>query len=157
MNLVFRISLFSLVLLLITCKKQDDRVAVLKNNKVQPIVPLKNVKFWNPKEVDFEVVNTILEKAIDDNVIFFLGEPKRKSFFEYYKQYVPYIDERGHRIIIVNAFCEIPTFWNENDEKVEFDWRNNIVLVDDGGDCYWGIKVDLDTQTYFDFRVNGIA
>lgn len=157
MYFVFRVSLFSLTLLFITCNNPDDRITVLINDEVRPIIPLKNAKFWNPKEVDFKMVDTILEKAINKNLFFFLNEPRRESLFKYYKQYIPYVDERGHRIIMINAFCEIPTFWDKNDEKVDFDWRNNIVLVDDGGDCYWGIKVDLDTQTYFDFMVNGIA
>ncbi len=52
--------------------------------------------------------------------------------------------ENGKRVIVVNAFC------------ANFDnWKTQRVFVLDGGDCFFNVKYDMETGTFFDLSVNG--
>ncbi len=54
--------------------------------------------------------------------------------------------ENGKRVIFVNAFC------------ANFDdWKTRRVFVLDGGDCFFNLKYDIDSGTFFDLQVNGEA
>ena len=55
-------------------------------------------------------------------------------------------NENGKRVIVVNAMCSpLP------------DWQTRRIFVADGGDCYFTVKYDADTGTFFDLLVNGEA
>ena len=42
-------------------------------------------------------------------------------------------------------------------EWTKMDWEIEYVMVDDGGNCYWQITINLDTKEYKDLMVNGVA
>ena len=65
----------------------------------------------------------------------------------YSRQYVPVINAKGEKEIWVNCFCIISGT----------DWRERVVIVDDGGKCFFNLKVNLTTRTYYDESVNGEA
>lgn len=114
--------------------------------------PWKNgYQRWKPTDKDYEIVQSVLDNAIASGEFNFLKKPIRKNIENFYdRQYIPYINEKGERIIEINAFCD---YYKTNNE----DWRNNIVIYLDGGQCFWRIKINIDTQTYFEFMVNGDA
>jgi hypothetical protein len=69
------------------------------------------------------------------------------NFKEYKRQYFPYKDVNGERIVYINCFCE---------KYGEFrHWREVEELVDDGGNCYFQLKINLTQKKYIDFFVNG--
>jgi hypothetical protein len=49
----------------------------------------------------------------------------------------------------VNFFCDSSEGW--------LDWRKTYIVADDGGDCYFRVKFDIESQTYSDLDVNGEA
>jgi hypothetical protein len=55
--------------------------------------------------------------------------------------------ENEKRVISANFFCD----------AFHYDWKNQMVMVLDGGDCYFQIQYDVDTVTFFDMYVNGSA
>jgi len=65
----------------------------------------------------------------------------------YKRQYVASINSRGEKVVWVNFFCES---W-------EIDWKKNLIIVDDGGNCFLNLKIKLTTGKYYEFRVNGFA
>lgn len=65
----------------------------------------------------------------------------------YRRQYMPIINNQGEKIVWINFFCN----------SFDIDWKNEIVFVLDGGNCYFQLKVNLDKDNYFDFWVNGDA
>ena len=67
---------------------------------------------------------------------------------EYYRQYVPAINQDGEKVVWINFFCGKP------ETKT---WKTNIISVRDGGNCYFNLKVNLSKKKYYDYRVNGIA
>ena len=74
-------------------------------------------------------------------------------------QYVPYVNEKREKEVYVNAFCHVPGEEEPSYPIVPevFDWHVYLIDVRDGGSCYWSMKFNLDTKTYYDFSVNGHA
>lgn len=68
---------------------------------------------------------------------------------DYKFQFVPFVDDKGTKHVWVNAFCR----------EFNIDWRKDLVLVKDGGSCYFNFKINLDPKrsTTYDFQVNGEA
>jgi len=64
------------------------------------------------------------------------------------RQYIPVINEKGEKEIWINFFCD--DFGTEK-------WKTEIVEVDDGGNCYFNLKVNLTTKTYSELGINGYA
>jgi hypothetical protein len=69
-----------------------------------------------------------------------------KNLHKYLRQYAG-VEIGNKRLVYINFFCQ--------DHGV--DWLNNEVIVKDGGDCYFQIKVDIGGEHCFNFRVNGEA
>jgi hypothetical protein len=81
------------------------------------------------------------------------NDPWTETGFElsikgYYRQYVPVINERGEKEVWINFFCDP---WGTT------DWKSNILHVDDGGNCYFNLKANLKTGTYYELSINGYA
>ena len=66
---------------------------------------------------------------------------------QYFRQYLP-VEVNGKKTIFVNALCSI---------KPEEDWRKHLIIVRDGGKCYWNAIYDPATQTFSNLVVNGRA
>jgi len=66
---------------------------------------------------------------------------------KYKRQYVPVINEQGEKEVWVNCFCGK---WGENG-------RTEILEVEDGGNCYFNLKINLTSETIYDFMINGDA
>ncbi len=64
----------------------------------------------------------------------------------YKRQLIPSIGNNGKRLVCVNCFCS---------EMLK--WRTSIVMVDDGGECYFKIWINLDTGKVEIFSVNSLA
>ncbi len=78
-----------------------------------------------------------------------LGKILRFNHSDYYRQYIGYIDNKGNRVIFINAICSASG--DRNDLKKTW-W-----FVLDGGSCYYQIRIDLKGKKCFDFAVNGEA
>lgn len=140
----------------------DPKIAILINTEHNNWLE-KNYGFksWMPTDKDLNLVQEILDKAIDDNEFDFLEKPTKLSIEKYFRQYVPYINEKGEKIIKINALCKIlktPPYPEKGiNEWTEMDWKNVYVMVDDGGDCFWNITINIDNKTYKNLMVNGDA
>jgi hypothetical protein len=64
---------------------------------------------------------------------------------QYFRQYLA-IRQRGRNLLYINAFCEAPSYW-----------RTQIVIVTDGGSCFWQALYDPATGKYSDLTINGRA
>ncbi|WP_324721562.1 hypothetical protein [Salinimicrobium sp. HB62] len=166
-----RISLriFGIILICFwSCKNPNDKTESITDQKVAILLNSEQNKWleenyglkkWTPTGKDLNIVQEVLDKAIHNKEFDFLKKPTKQSVEKYYRQYIPYINENGERIIEINAFCEILENPPENriNEWTKLDWRTEYVIVDDGGDCYWQITINLDTKKYNNLMVNGEA
>jgi hypothetical protein len=65
----------------------------------------------------------------------------------YKRQYISVLNSRGEKEVFVNCFCR----------SGHHDWKKTLILVNDGGKCYFNLKINVTTGKYYDFMVNGEA
>jgi hypothetical protein len=66
----------------------------------------------------------------------------------YRKQLIAVTNKKGEKEVWINCFCST---WGSD------KWKTEIMLVDDGGNCYFNFKVNLTTKKFYDLGVNGVA
>lgn len=73
----------------------------------------------------------------------------RKNFTidlaRYKRQYLAVINAQGDKEVWVNCFCE----------SANQHWKKTAVIVKDGGNCYFQLKINLTKAQYYQFTVNG--
>jgi hypothetical protein len=67
--------------------------------------------------------------------------------FKYKRQYMAVVNGKGQKEVWVNGFCNT---WDKQ-------WKKEIVIVQDGGNCYFNLKINLTTKECFEVSVNGYA
>ncbi len=65
----------------------------------------------------------------------------------YKKQFYPVISKEGQKEVWVNCFCD----------DFDIDWRKEIIIVQDGGNCYFNMKINLTTKKCSPIYVNSEA
>lgn len=91
------------------------------------------------------------EKRTEDFVTFMAENPasdwaQTDLYIEterYYRQYIPFANEKGERCLWINFFC-----------RPVGDWKTHRIDVEGGGVCFFSIGLNLDTGKRFDFIVN---
>ncbi len=63
---------------------------------------------------------------------------------QYYKQLVPVINEKQEKLVWVRCVCQ----------RDKNEWKEDISLVEDGGSCYFNLKINLTRNSYSDFALN---
>ena len=101
--------------------------AVAKNNEIQ----FQNLKNHNEKYPDNQLEETGFELNLDN----------------FQRQYWPVINENGKKVVWINFFCS-------REEPISTD---NILVVMDGGNCYFNIKINLTDKMYLELSINGYA
>lgn len=80
---------------------------------------------------------------------------KRTNFVidleRYKRQYLSYIDSNGHKIVHVNCVC------NDAIDEMKAKWKENYIIVSDGGNCFFNLNVNLSEKKCKDLMVNGDA
>jgi hypothetical protein len=156
-----------------TNSNNTERQQPLKtvDTSVIAILPFDTTRYWvfkdsKPTDLtndDLIKIETILNKCIDDynpdqerqfneinnkNPEYSL---EKKSFIIdlniYKRQYIAVINSKGEKEVWVNCFCRTN---NSN-------WKNERVIVKDGGNCYFNLKINLTTGQYYELMVNGDA
>ena len=61
----------------------------------------------------------------------------------YKRQIIPSIGNSGKKLVCVNCFC-----------SAKENWRTSIVIVEDGGECYFKLWINLDMREVEVFLVN---
>ena len=65
----------------------------------------------------------------------------------YKKQLLVVKNSQGEKEVWVNCLCE--TYDNK--------WKTEIILIEDGGNCYFNFKINLKTKKYYNLIINGNA
>jgi hypothetical protein len=64
---------------------------------------------------------------------------------KYYRQLVPAVNHRGEKVVWINCFCRV------YDNK----WRTDLIVSEDGGQCFFNTLINLSTKQCNKFLVNG--
>lgn len=165
----FAILLF-LMILCLSCGTRQDKLQVTRDDNpkqqqnyelkpYQAIVSVRenmnwafgrNYKPWTPEPNDIELAEKLLKECFDKEKSGTVNPFFGKSLDEYNRQFIGAVIEGGNRVILVNCFCR-------SEEKILNKWRDELVLVADGGNCFFHLKVNIDTGRYYGLMVNGYA
>ncbi|TQD34036.1 hypothetical protein [Haloflavibacter putidus] len=158
------------LIIIFGCKENEKRQPIISDNDFTILKYHKdnnwifeNAKPTNLTEREMEEIEPILIKAIAEH-----NENQRKYLLDhneqhpeyqwtetgfeiqiekdYYRQYVPVIDKNGDKVIWINFLCNY-------DESYETE----IPLIQDGGNCYFNLKINLTKKTYYELGINSVA
>jgi hypothetical protein len=164
-----------LIYCLISCgqiNSKQTKLGLLKvDTSIIAILPYDKTDKWlfkdcNPTELtskDIDDIEMILTKCIDE-----YNPEQEKQFIDinskhpefkldrnnfiidlkrYKRQYIAVINSKGEKEVWINCFCSA---WSGN-------WKAQQIQVEDGGNCFFNLKINLKTRNYYDFSVNGEA
>ncbi len=89
----------------------------------------------------------------------------------YYYQFIAIKNNKGEKMIWVNAFC--PSFLKiahtltkheqrqlkkgkKQVSQESDDWHKHIICAFDGCGCFWELKINLTTKSVFDIQISGL-
>ena len=102
--------------------------------------------FWMPSSEDIARLEGQLKPYLEG-----VGTPKAKviaaKLGRYKRQYLGYTDA-GKKRIFVNSFCH----WKE-----DWFWRDSVIIVKDGGTCFFRVHYDLSSSQFEQLEINGDA
>lgn len=129
-------------------------IAVLPLNSIVSTA-LTGAKSADLSVNEFAVVDSLLKKSVDqynkEQVMRYKNSSQEKAYLidlsTHKRQYVTMVNEKGEKLVWVNCFCNA---WDKN-------WKKELISVLDGGVCYFNLKINLATNSYYELFVNGIG
>jgi hypothetical protein len=165
--------LFSLVFLACGQTKTSYQYAQLKQDTASTkklifdttkiaILPIDTTNKWVFKDVsplqltdqDLHSIDTLLKDCLK------IHNSKQDSTYEYSeyidlkkyrRQYVPFVDSNGDKKVYVNCFCTPDVL-----KKFGY-WKESLVEIKDGGNCFFHLTLNLTTNRYDQLFINGYA
>jgi hypothetical protein len=112
--------------------------------KAQPMLAIGAPPYWTPSKVEIQQLESALPAFLKQSD----GAAKiARNLRSYRRQYFGYSDH-GEKWVLVNSFCE--EYW-----KKDASWRNSVVFVFDGGDCYFRVRYRVSTSNFSGLEING--
>ena len=103
--------------------------------------------YWTPSEDDILKLEGKIAGYLSQNSSYFYRQPPVwERLDEYQRQYIG-VEREGRPIIYGNYFC--------NSGGV--DWRQKLVFVIDGGECFFQVEYDVESGLFIKLQVNGEA
>jgi hypothetical protein len=101
--------------------------------------------FWTPKVVQVQELESLLLKYLKSHPP--IDDKPVGNLSEYGRQYFG-VTKKGRKLIYLNAFCN-PSRFDQ--------WKKRIILVKDGGSCYFQVYFDPATKEFIHLHYNGQA
>jgi hypothetical protein len=143
-------------------QKNDTAQKLIYDTNYIAIIPFDYKEFYGEldntnvpstlSQSDIDVIEKIFFQSIAEHDSALKGDSKKYysidlNQWNYRRQYVCYTTKKGEKIVYVDCFCAI----------VNKDRHKQMASVEDGGKCFFNLKINLTTKKYFDFYVNGSA
>ncbi len=119
-----------------------DQVVVFGPDDVETDI-YGNEVTWTPSADDVAAAEEALQAHIEENPD--AGPEPVGDVEGYFRQYTG-TGEDGD-VVSVNALCTTS----------DFDWEDDLILVNDGGSCFWQAEYTPTDDTVTSFNVNGQA
>ena len=108
---------------------------------------VENHGFWTPSVDDvLKLEEGIAEYLSHNPTQFYDQAPVWERLDEYQRQYIG-LERDGGKIIYGNFFCD----------NLGKDWRQELVAVLDGGECYFQVEYDVGSGMFIKLWVNGVS
>lgn len=99
---------------------------------------------WQPAKADIDGLESNLPHIAELTPMGWTAKIRIQHPDQYYRQYLGVL-VGGKRRIFVNAFCEVDDL---------SDWRERLVVVDDGATCFWHALYDPSSGTFSNLEIN---
>lgn len=105
--------------------------------------------YWTPSELDIQTLEARIEAFLTEHMEdFYQHQPPVEAWLpEYARQYFGF-ERDGDQYIYGNFLC---------DRDLLQDYPNQLVMVEDGGDCFFQFHYNPATQEFSNLMVNGLA
>ena len=101
--------------------------------------------FWTPSSEDIWRLEDQIAEYLSQNAdAFYRQPPVWQRLDEYQRQYIG-LERGGRRLIYGNFFCN----------NMDLNWLQDLVVVEDGGECYFQVEYDLESEVFTMLMVNG--
>lgn len=101
--------------------------------------------FWTPSENDILILEEKIAEYLSQNsTLFNRQQPVWERLAEYQSQFIG-LKRNGSHIIYGNYFCN----------NLGINWSQELVIVDDGGDCYFQVEYNVERGMFTMLMVNG--
>lgn len=138
----------------------DERFIYLTDTTETYLVSEAFEEFWHPTDSQQRLIDHLIRDYIAEHSEPYETHLQNEPFERYYRQYIAYVNRSGDSIIYLNAACDLG---NYEDSGFELDsnylqdvenWKKNLILIDDGGDCFWQIEINYSKNKVIWFMVN---
>ena len=102
-----------------------------------------NLKPSDLSQKELVELDQILKKCFSDNT------PKLRKLDQYVNQCIVVINEKQEKEVLIKSYCKDP--YNKN------EYKYSLIMMDDGGNCNIGLKVNLTNHNYSDLYISGSA
>lgn len=103
--------------------------------------------YWTPTEEDILNLEGKLDSFLRENSEQFNSQPPVWEQIKNYKRQYAGLIINGKQLIYGNFFCT----------ETGVDWREEWVIVMDGGDCFFQLRFDMESGEFMNLMVNGEA
>ena len=103
--------------------------------------------FWTPSEEDILKLEGGLAGYLSQNSEQFYRQPPVWERLDAYQRQYFGIERDGKQVIYGNYFCD----------NLGMDWRQDLVTVLDGGECFFQVEYDVEGGKFIWLMVNGEA
>lgn len=109
----------------------------------------KNYRSYEPSMEDIQTAEDVLNAMYSKEVSGTYNPFFKRKLEDYNRQFVGGEMESGDKIMWVNCFCN-------TESKNMKNWKTEIIMVADGGNCFFNVKINLKKKEYYDLMVNGL-
>ena len=138
-------------------KREELKITIINDSAQVKYIADSFVLFWIPTQNQLDLIDSIGKQAIKENGKDYYRHLKPDSLKHYYRQYICYTDSNGDSIAFINAFLKNIFLPLPGDIRKIDDWQYYLIEVNDGGENYWRIFINITKKRYYNFNVNGEA
>ncbi len=106
---------------------------------------------WTPGKNEITLLREILIQPSKDGKLDFIDQPHKINLFEqYFFQYIPYINNKNEKVVLVNSFCYNRESYEKEKEsgRAYISYAHGIVSITHAGRCLWQLLINIENKNY---------
>lgn len=108
---------------------------------------------YTPTKQDINLCEEILKRDIDELIssLNLCTSISNNTLEKYWRQYVGFVNKDGDIIIWINML------YKRSNHLTKAELSNDIISVEDGGEDFWNIYVNVTKKYLYKLQINGVA
>lgn len=106
-------------------------------------------KPYTPTLEDVQIAEDVLSNCFTKEATGTANPFFGRKLEDYNRQFVGAEMEGGDKVIWINCFCK-------TESEILKNWKSEIIMVADGGNCFFHVNVNLKRKEYYGLMVNGM-